>query len=191
MEKNLSEVFSKIVAMENASCYKRLSKKKEEVKDKVDDQITMLITHEARGKLTVSSLYFQKGKKMVKNKMKFYEDITSEIFINGKTVDRRSVNSIEKFNAIIREYKDPVDAREILKTFAKKNGLKLKKRKYALPDEMYVFSSLVIRVFRNALGTEYLLANKRTQEEMRDDIISFGSYKYIQSVEELEELYEK
>lgn len=191
MEKNLSEVFGEIVAMKNASCYKRLSEKKEEVKVKVDDQITMLITYEAHGKLTVSSLYFQKGKKMVKNKMKFYEDITSEIFINGKTVDRRSVNSIEKFNAIIREYKDPVDAREILKTFAKKNGLKLKKKKYALPDEMYVFSSLVIRVFKNALGTEYLLANKRTQEEMRDEIIIFGSYKYIQSIEELEELYEK
>lgn len=189
MGKKLSEVFDEISTMENAFLYKRLSDKKVEVKVKIDNQMTLLITYEELGKITVSSMYFKRGEKKFKNKMKYIESIISELLINGKTVDRRSVDSIEELNTIIREYINPVDARELLKTFAKKNGLKLKKKKYALPDEMYVFSGLVIRVLKNGLGTEYLVAYKRTPEEVKEDIITFGSPKLIQSVEELDELY--
>lgn len=191
MEKKLSEVFEEIAAMKDAFSYKRLNEKKEEVKLKINDEMTLLLTYEEIGKLTVSSLYFKKGKNMQKNKMKFCEYITSGVLVDGKVVDRRSIHSIEELNSIIKEYIEPVSARELLKTFAKKYGLKLKKKKYALPNEMYVFSSLVIRVFKNAFGTEYLIANKRTQEEMEEDIIQFSSSKLIQSLEELEELYEK
>lgn len=191
MEKKLSEVFGEIAAMKDAFSYKRLNEKKEEVKLKINDEMTLLLTYEEIGKVIVSSLYFKKGKNMQKNKMKFCEYITSGVLVDGKVVDRRSIHSIEELNSIIKEYIEPVSARELLKTFAKKYDLKLKKKKYALPNEMYVFSSLVIRVFKNGFGTEYLIANKRTQEDMEEDIIQFSSSKFIQSLEELEELYEK
>lgn len=184
MEKKLSVVFDEISTMD-----KRLSDKKREVRIKINNHMTLLITYEELGKITVSSMYFKRGEKKFKNKMKYIESITSELLINGKTVDRRSVDSIEELNTIIREYINPVDARELLKTFAKKNGLKLKKKKYALPDEMYVFSGLVIRVLKNGIGTEFIIAYKRTPEEVKEDIITFGSYKLIQNIEELNELY--